>query len=241
MLAHLKMTVCTRTPWNIRWQTWRYLYTPIIVTGVTLTIVHVLHVCHVHNHVHHVHHPEIHQHPRLLTNIIGSLKHLVFVFVCVFVFVFVFVSTTSMSITTMFYMSMSISYLKSLNPVLFKNITYIGSLKHFVFVCVSLTSPDDSWHHPLPSSIWYVGSGVILGWYKGPIFEILKWWQTDKQTNRFSTCRLDPRKKSSENTTGGATGQTQYWSHVFEKSFPPQIYKTQENITNSLFGQKNQI
>ena len=92
-----------------------------------------------------------------------------------------------------------------------------------------------------PLDIWYVGSGVILGWYKGPIFEILKWWQTDKQTNRFSTCRLDPRKKSSENTTGGATGQTQYWSHVFEKSFPPQIYKTQENITNSLFGQKNQI
>ena len=29
-----------------------------------------------------------------------------------------------------------------------------------------------------------VGSDVILGWYKGPIFEIPKWWQIDKQTNR---------------------------------------------------------
>ena len=33
-------------------------------------------------------------------------------------------------------MSMSMSYLKSLNPMLFKNITYFGSLKYFVFVFV---------------------------------------------------------------------------------------------------------
>ena len=64
----------------------------------------------------------------------GSLKHFVFVFYCVLVVLFVFVSTKSMSITTL--SEMSVSYLKSLNPLLFKNITYIGSLKHFVFVCL---------------------------------------------------------------------------------------------------------
>ena len=43
-----------------------------------------------------------------------------------------------LSITTMFVMFISMSYLKSLNPLLFKNITNIGSLKHFgfVFICV---------------------------------------------------------------------------------------------------------
>ena len=71
-------------------------------------------------------------------------------------------------------------------------------LSLYLSLCVSLTSPDDSWHHPLPSNIWYVGSGVILGCYKGPTFEILKWWQTDRQTNRFSTCRLDPLRRNFE-------------------------------------------
>ena len=33
-------------------------------------------------------------------------------------------------------MSMYMSYLQSLNPLLLKNITYIGSLKHFVFFFV---------------------------------------------------------------------------------------------------------
>ena len=40
---------------------------------------------------------------------------------------------------------------------------------------------------------------------------------------------------------GGAAGQTQWRWHMLGKKVPPQIYKIQENITNSLFGQKNQI
>ena len=54
----------------------------------------------------------------------------------------------------------------------------MGHLDH-----CSQSSAENRWHHPLPSRIWYVGSGVILGWYKGPIFEILKWWQTRKMTD----------------------------------------------------------
>ncbi len=37
---------------------------------------------------------------------------------------------------------------------------------------------------------------------------------------------------------GGAAGQTQWRWHMLGKKVPPQIYKIQENITNSLFGQK---
>ena len=37
---------------------------------------------------------------------------------------------------------------------------------------------------------------MILGWFEGPRLEIMKWLRTDrqtnKQTNRISTCRLDP-------------------------------------------------
>ena len=37
---------------------------------------------------------------------------------------------------------------------------------------------------------------MILRWFEGPRLEMLKWWrtnrQTDKQTDRISTCRLDP-------------------------------------------------
>ena len=33
---------------------------------------------------------------------------------------------------------------------------------------------------------------MILRWFEGPRLEMLKWWRTDRQTNRISTCRLDP-------------------------------------------------
>ena len=65
------------------------------------------------------------------------------------------------------------NYLKSLNPLLMKNIAYIGSWKHFVFVfvCVwvslylsfckspsrSLSSPDDK----LSENIWFVWSETV--------------------------------------------------------------------------------
>ena len=41
-----------------------------------------------------------------------------------------------------------------------------------------------------------------------------------------------------KNIKKGAAWQTQYWWHVFEKKVPYEIYTIQENITNSLFGQK---
>ena len=41
-----------------------------------------------------------------------------------------------------------------------------------------------------------------------------------------------------KNINRRAAGQTQYWWHVFEKKVPPQIYKIQKDITNSLFGRK---
>ena len=33
---------------------------------------------------------------------------------------------------------------------------------------------------------------MILGWFGSHILEILERWRTDKQTDRISTCRLDP-------------------------------------------------
>ena len=69
-------------------------------------------------------------------------------------------------------------YLISLNPLLFQNIAYIGSWKHFVFVfvfvcvCVSLSfckyssrslsSPDDK----LSEDIWFVWSKTSYDGYK---------------------------------------------------------------------------
>ena len=47
----------------------------------------------------------------------------------------------------------------------------ISNIKFWMslYLCVPLLSPDDTWHH---------------------LFKIWKWWQINKQTNWFSTCRL---------------------------------------------------
>ena len=101
----------------------------------------------IHYNVHHVHVHHVHVHVHVIFEILEPIDikkysiHRVFEAICLCRCLCLYIclcvhGTTSMSITTMFYMSMSILYLKSLNPVLFKNITYIGSLKHFVFVFV---------------------------------------------------------------------------------------------------------
>ena len=68
-------------------------------------------------------------------------------------------------------------------------VSLISNIKFWMslYLCVPLLSPDDTWHHPLVDN---VGSDMILGWYEEPLFKIWKWWQINKQTNWFSTCRL---------------------------------------------------
>ena len=87
-------------------------------------------------------------------------------------------------------------YLVSLNPLVFKNIAYIGSWKHFVFVfvcvCVSLSlylsfckylsrslsSPDDK----LSENIWFVWSRTS---YSGDIWlKVGRRWRCDHGDKR---------------------------------------------------------
>ena len=63
---------------------------------------------------------------------------------------------------------------------------YTLSLSLSVSLSLSLWSsflcPHEPWGSPLSDDVWYVGSDMILGWFEGPILEMLKWWRTINQS-----------------------------------------------------------
>jgi len=121
---------------------------------------------------------------------------------------------------------MGISYLIPLNNPLFKNMPFVGSFRHLVMRCICVfvylylcIFVWDTWEYQFRYP-WTKSFQKMYGLYglKHHKVERLKRWRTDRQTNkqtdRISSYRLDP---------SGRRGRVKIRNPKFKKSRNPEI------------------